>query len=305
MKEIKKENRKENRRIENNRKENRRENRKDNKIENQIKKNNILKSWIEETIDRYSFIRILLAIIGGAIFGLFSNPYLGGVLNIGNITGMIVSLIMIGYALLFNSVNSWIKKLASKKTGRRVVAAFSFVFSVVLVTAVVIGTLMITATTKTGEGDEVLIVLGCKVNGDQPSAMLGERLMAAKQYLDAHEEAVCIVSGGKGDDEGISEAQCMYNWLVKNGVEKDRIYLEDKSTSTLENIEFSTKILEQEKLGTNVAIATNEFHIFRAGTVAEKNGLTYSAVPAKTDWWLVPSYSVREMYGIVLTALLV
>ena len=266
-------------------------------------KKNRLKNWIDENTDRYSFLRILLAVIGGVVFGLFSNPYLGGIINIGNITGVIVSLIMIGYALLFNSINAWIKKLASKKAGRRVVAAFSFVFSVVLVSAVVIGTLMITATTKTGQGDEVLIVLGCKVNGDQPSAMLGERLMAAKQYLDTHESAVCIVSGGKGDDEGISEAQCMYNWLVKNGVEKDRIYLEDKSTSTLENIEFSTKILEEEKLGTNVAIATNEFHIFRAGKVAEKNGLTYCAVPAKTDWWLVPTYSVREMYGIVLTAL--
>lgn len=266
-------------------------------------KNNRFKNWIDENTDRYSFLRILLAVIGGVVFGLFSNPYLGGIINIGNITGVIVSLIMIGYALLFNSINAWIKKLASKKAGRRVVAAFSFVFSVVLVSAVVIGTLMITATTKTGQGDEVLIVLGCKVNGDQPSAMLGERLMAAKQYLDTHESAVCIVSGGKGDDEGISEAQCMYNWLVKNGVEKDRIYLEDKSTSTLENIEFSTKILEEEKLGTNVAIATNEFHIFRAGKVAEKNGLTYCAVPAKTDWWLVPTYSVREMYGIVLTAL--
>ena len=268
------------------------------------KKNNRIKNWIDENIDRYSFIRILLAVIGGLIFGLFANPYLGGSLNIGNITGMIVSLIMIGYALLFNSINSAIKKLASKKAGRRVVAALSFVFSFVLVTAVVIGTLMVTATTKTGDGDEVLIVLGCKVNGDQPSAMLGERLTAAKQYLDTHEKAVCIVSGGKGDDEGISEAQCMYNWLVKNGVEKDRIYLEDKSTSTLENIEFSTEILEKEQLGTKVAIATNEFHIFRAGTVAEKNGLTYSAVPAKTDWYLVPTYSVREMYGIVLTALL-
>lgn len=266
-------------------------------------KKNRFKNWIDENTDRYSFLRILLAVIGGVVFGLFSNPYLGGIINIGNITGVIVSLIMIGYALLFNSINAWIKKLASKKAGRRVVAAFSFVFSVVLVSAVVIGTLMITATTKTGQGDEVLIVLGCKVNGDQPSAMLGERLMAAKQYLDTHESAVCIVSGGKGDDEGISEAQCMYNWLVKNGVEKDRIYLEDKSTSTLENIEFSTKILEEEKLGTNVAIATNEFHIFRAGKVAEKNGLTYCAVPAKTDWWLVPTYSVREMYGIVLTAL--
>ena len=96
----------------------------------------------------------------------------------------------------------------------------------------------------------------------------------------------------------------MYNWLVSSGIDEDRIYKEDKSTSTLENISMSTEILKRENLGTNVAIATNEFHIFRAGKVAEKNGLTYSAVPARTDWWLYPTYSVREIYGIVATTLL-
>lgn len=274
-------------------------NNKDKKKEKQSR----TKDWMNENITKTAILRILLAIIGGVVFGMFTNPYLGGVINIGNITGMVVSILIMAYSLLFDIVNAGFKKLVKSKRGRRIVAAISLVASVAIVTFVVTTTLMVTATTKSGSGNEVLIVLGCKVDGDQPSSMLGERLVAAKQYLDVHKNAVCIVSGGKGADEGISEAQCMYNWLVSNGIEKDRIYMEDKSTSTLENIEFSTEILEKEELGTNVAIATNEFHIYRAGTVAEKNGLTYSAVPAKTNLWLVPTYSVREMYGIVLTAL--
>ena len=134
-----------------------------------------------------------------------------------------------------------------------------------------------------------------------PSVTRRSLEVVAKEYLESHEDAVCIVSGGQGSDEEISEADCMYNWLVSQGIAADRIYKEDKSTSTLENIKLSTEILERENLGNNVAIATNEFHIFRAGQVAEKNGLSYSAVPAKTDWWLYPTYSVREIYGVLAT----
>lgn len=246
-------------------------------------------------------IRTLLAGIGGVFFGLFCNPYFGGIINIGNITGMFISVAVIMYAVFFEPINGWIKKQTEKKAGRVIMTGLFLTGCSALVVGVVISILMFSATLKSSQGNEVLIVLGCKVNGEEPSKMLEERLVVAKEYLESHEDAVCIVSGGQGSDEEISEADCMYNWLVSQGIDADRIYKEDKSTSTLENIKLSTEILERENLGNNVAIATNEFHIFRAGQVAEKNGLSYSAVPAKTDWWLYPTYSVREIYGVLAT----
>ncbi|SER00101.1 Uncharacterized SAM-binding protein YcdF, DUF218 family [Lachnospiraceae bacterium NE2001] len=249
-------------------------------------------------------LRIILATVGGVMFGVFCNPYFGGIINIGNITGMVASVMVILYAVFFEVVNGWIKRQTEKKYGRAILTGCFLTACSAFVIGVVISILMFSATLKNSQGNEVLIVLGCKVNGESPSKMLEERLLVAKEYLDEHEDAVCIVSGGQGSDEGISEAECMYNWLVSSGIDEDRIYKEDKSTSTLENISMSTEILKRENLGTNVAIATNEFHIFRAGKVAEKNGLTYSAVPARTDWWLYPTYSVREIYGIVATTLL-
>ena len=215
---------------------------------------------------------------------------------------MLLSIAIIAYGIFFDSINAFTIRLFQKRYGKIVVGLCSAVACGIIITVISIMSLMVNATNKANGGNEVLIVLGCKVNGEEPCNMLSERLVAAKAYLDEHEDAVCIVSGGKGADEGISEAECMYNWLVNSGIDGGRIYLEDKSTSTLENIEYSAEIMNKENLGTNVAIATNEFHIYRAGTVAEKNGLTYSAVPARTEWWLVPTYSVREMYGIILTS---
>ena len=86
-----------------------------------------------------------------------------------------------------------------------------------------------------GDGDfdaDYLIVLGAAVHGDTPSLSLVERLRAAKDYLDAHPNTVAIVSGGQGSGENMSEAQAMYDWLCKSGIDPDRIIKEDKAVST-------------------------------------------------------------------------
>ena len=122
---------------------------------------------------------------------------------------------------------------------------------------------------KTAPKDEtVMIVLGCGVNGDRPSLMLTERLDAAYDYLNTHEEVVGILSGGQGKGENISEAECMYRYLTEKGIAKERLYKEERSTSTRENLLYST-------------------------------GITPSAVCGKTAWWLLPTYYLRELYGIV------
>ena len=75
-----------------------------------------------------------------------------------------------------------------------------------------------------------VVVLGCKVNGRDPSLMLQRRLEAALPYIKDHPEVPCIVSGGQGNNEEISEAQAMKEWLIQYGVPESQIYLEDRST---------------------------------------------------------------------------
>lgn len=75
--------------------------------------------------------------------------------------------------------------------------------------------------------------------GEQPSLALQERLTAALAYLQAHPETICIVSGGQGQGENITEAQCSYRWLTAHGIEESRLLLEEDSTSTQENLIYS------------------------------------------------------------------
>lgn len=60
-------------------------------------------------------------------------------------------------------------------------------------------------------------------------------IRASSREPEENTTAVCIVSGGKGDSENISEAEAI--WLVDKGIDSSRIYKEDKSTSTVENID--------------------------------------------------------------------
>lgn len=93
-----------------------------------------------------------------------------------------------------------------------------------------------------------VVVLGAALRGEQPSRMLAERLKTAATYLRDHPESSCVVSGGQNDDEIISEAEAMKRYLVGLGIEESRIYLEDRSTNTEENLRMSRDVVEREGL---------------------------------------------------------
>lgn len=142
---------------------------------------------------------------------------------------------------------------------------------------------------------DYLIVLGCQVNGTVPSRMLRQRLDAAEDYLNTYPDAVAIVSGGKGSGEDITEAECMYNCLIAAGIDETRIIREDQSTSTMENLRFSQKFLNH----CSVAIVSNEFHLYRAGQMAQKLGLEPNLIPADTELPILQaSYFLREIFAV-------
>lgn len=241
----------------------------------------------------------------GFIFALiaflwFFLPFLvAGICNIGNITGMIITFTLMLYIKCMPLIHSWIKILWKRKISK-IICVFACSIIMLIVSLVVIESgLMIQAATKTPNANATAIVLGCRVYGERPSLSLVERLEAAYTYLSEHSEAVCIVSGGKGDGENISEAEAMYRWLTDKGIHASRIYKEEHSINTDENIRFSKELIEQNGLNENIAIITSEYHTYRAGMIAEKYNLSYGSAPGQTALWLFPTFYVRELYAIL------
>lgn len=147
-----------------------------------------------------------------------------------------------------------------------------------------------------------IIVLGAQVVGYNPSYRLNDRLVAAKAYLEEYPQSIAVVSGGKGKDEEISEADCMRLWLVKNGISADRILTETKSASTEENIKNSLEVIREnggDPTG-SVAICSSEYHLYRAKYYASEMGAKPLGIAASsTNRLQMVSSSIREAFGIV------
>lgn len=151
-----------------------------------------------------------------------------------------------------------------------------------------------------------VIVLGAGVNGETPSLSLQTRIDAAAAYLKAHPHTPAVLSGGKGSGERISEAEAMCRGLMAQGISEDRLWLEDQSTNTAENFAFSVQVLAEHGVDSTdtIAVVTNDFHLYRAKLIAERNGMANPVgIPAELPWWLGVNYFIRESFATVKTLL--
>lgn len=144
---------------------------------------------------------------------------------------------------------------------------------------------------------DYLIVLGAQIQGDQVTESLKRRLDKAMEYLDNFPGTRLIVSGGKGSDEAVSEAEAMRDYLVAHGVEAGSILMEDKSTTTKENLKFSARLIGD--ISCPVGIVTNNFHIYRARKYAARLGYkdTYGMAAGCSKVMLL-NYGVREFFAV-------
>lgn len=162
---------------------------------------------------------------------------------------------------------------------------------------VLLGLVMSTFKSKGSRNLDYIIVLGAQVRTDGPSVVLRFRLEKATEYLKENPETKCIVSGGQGSNEPKSEARAMADYLIEHGIAEDRILLEDKSTNTSQNLQFSKKLLPE---NVSVGIVTNNFHVKRALYLAKRFGLTNAeGIAAYSTPLYAPNNVVREMIGLV------
>lgn len=244
------------------------------------------------------WIALMAAEIAGCM--LFVIPMTVKVTNAGAVLGLLFFLLCFGITLFIKPVFGIVKAMAGHTAGRLALIFLAVLFSAMIVYAGTLTVLMLCAANAQPQNPDVVIVLGCRVQPDgSPSLMLKKRVDAAYEYLSENNGVSCIVSGGRGSDEPLSEAETMKNLLVKMGIAEERITVEDKSESTRQNIEFSLKRLENE--GTKVseaAIVTDGFHQFRASLIVKESGIKPTAVSAETPKWLVPPYWVREWLAL-------
>lgn len=152
---------------------------------------------------------------------------------------------------------------------------------------------------------DYIIVLGAGLlDGDRVSPLLGQRIMRGfkfyqKQLKKTHHQATMIFSGGQGGDETVPEGQAMLAYAIKNGLPAEHGWAETQSKTTLQNMQFSKKLIDQGPVkNPNTIFVTNNYHTFRAGMFARQAGLKADGIGARTARFFLPDAIIREYIAI-------
>ena len=184
------------------------------------------------------------------------------------------------------------------------------IFLRILTVLTVLGLVLMTATgiwigvSMDGAEDpeaDYVVVLGAGVNGSVPSISLEERLKSVYAYLEKYPNAKAVLSGCQGRGEDISEARCMYLWLTERGMEPERLLLDEKASTTRENITCPLDLIEERtgKRPEKLALVSSEYHLCRAELMGRQEGILPLGVPAETrNIFYLSNMFVREIFGV-------
>lgn len=226
-----------------------------------------------------------LIVLGIIIFTAFFLPIFKEVFNLASFCGLSLSAVTLFVGIFYNILNEKIK-----------------ITAIVIITAAVIclclSYVIVLSGTKRADSQKMIIILGCKVRGETASVTLEKRVLCAVEFLQKNPNAKAVLSGGQGRGEKISEALCMKRLLVKNGIDENRLLIEDKSTTTYENFLFSKRFFEGEGVE-DIAVATSEYHQKRARLICRRLGVNAYSVSSKTPLTLLPTFVLRELFALV------
>jgi len=186
---------------------------------------------------------------------------------------------------------------------------YSFIETLIYLTiayleCILLGTIIIAIKSvkkKATYNKDYMIILGCQIKKDGTlTPLLKGRVDKAIEFRNqqlkaTNKDLIFIPSGGKGNDEIISEAETMKNYLLEQGIKEKNILPEDKSKSTYENIKFSKKLIKDKNA--NIGFSTTNYHILRAGLIATEQGLKLEGIGSSTKTYFWINAFIREFIG--------
>ena len=132
-----------------------------------------------------------------------------------------------------------------------------------------------------------------------PSVVYKARLDSAIEYLNNNPDTKVIVTGGQGANESISEGEGGQEYILAQGINKDRILVEKDSVDTDENISNALSLIDTDN-DMKICIVTNNFHVFRGVMIAKRyTNAKISGIAAFTQYQYLPNNMVRETFGIL------
>ncbi|MCQ2427942.1 MAG: YdcF family protein [Clostridia bacterium] len=164
--------------------------------------------------------------------------------------------------------------------------------------------------------DYIIIHGAGLINGNRISKLFAARIdKAIEVYNKCNVKPVIIPSGGKGDDELISEADAMRQYLIEHGIPNEKILPETSSTTTMENLSFSKDLIlsrthiepdikrgipliRRSGSGPRVALVSSNYHIYRCLSYASEIGMECVGIGAKVAPYYWVGAVIREFAAV-------
>lgn len=246
----------------------------------------------------------IIAIVIEVIFLLwFLLPIRFHIFKAGNLLGVVICLIAL-FRTAFSSVYHQLDAFMLQNTITGIIwLIIKYGCILFAVYAVIVSICMIAAMKIKPKKNATAVILGAQVKPWGASRLLLQRIKAAESYLDRNPVVKAIASGGQGDNEPMSEAACILENMLRDGVGPERIIVEDQSVNTEQNLLYSVRILRERQLGDSIAIVSDSYHQLRARIIAYKIDRklhvgAVNTVNTRFGWFIYPSFFVREWIAI-------
>lgn len=240
---------------------------------------------------------LLAAGILGILDTIIVRAFVQG-MDLGTLLPSVIGIILI----IFSFKPFWEKYLEKiHPLFRRVVYWGFLLFLTVFIVAegcIILGAVY---TQKPDKQPEYVVVLGAGIREDgSPTLSLANRLNWSIEYAIENPGTSIVVSGGQGKNEPVPEAQAMARYLADRGVDSNRIILEERSTSTMENFKYTKELIGDQK---EIAFVTNDFHVFRSTILAARNGFKAYGYGTPTPGIVLINSYLREFFALVKSLL--
>lgn len=274
-----------------------------------------IKDIYTNTLDSFSYFAILTIpfIIGLSIYGVISNIFLikkEGV-SFTNILGIIFGITnvictfagqmvyKITQSLFLNESQLFIKNFIDISLSTVIAYWYCLILATLYCN-------IMAARHKPMYDKDFIIILGSKIKSDGTlTPLLKARVdkaidFAKNQKKEQNKDIIYIPSGGKGNDEIIPESEAIKNYLMESGINSKNIIIEDKSTNTSENMRFSKEKIDEVNKDGKIAFSTTNYHVFRSGVIANKEGIDCEGMGSTTKWYFYSNALIREFIANIV-----